>query len=236
MKGFVDYNIDYVVKFGGSLLQNKDNLKALLEILVSAIDMGQRIVVIPGGGPTDNTIEEIDQWAKFHPDTHHHACALAQDQTGLMVADSTFNPRIRSCVNLLEVQQSLFKKCVPILLPSNIMFAIDPFERTWDITSDSMAAWFAWLMNCKQTLILTNVDGVYIDGNLHESSAFVERISAQDLIEMGHTAVDACFAPFIREKCINAWILNGKKPENLLAFFEGKEHKSTEIFSHEPTT
>jgi aspartokinase-like uncharacterized kinase len=229
MKGFVDYNIDYVVKFGGSLLEEKDILRELVKSLGMAAKSGKRIVIIPGGGPTDNTIERLDKWAKFHKNTHHRACALAQDQTGIMLSDIGYEDNLRICDNLEDMLPILEKNCLPILLPSKIIFAINPFEKTWEITSDSMAAWFSWLLNCDKTIILTNVDGIYHNEFIGNESYFISNIKASELISMGHTSVDQCFANFVLSKNMKSWIINGLKPEKVASFFKGDKIICTQI-------
>lgn len=229
-KGFVDYRIKHVVKFGGSLLSLKDRCRSTIETLVSLANNNHRILVIPGGGPTDKTIEAIDKWANLHPDTHHTACALAQDQTGLILSDPSFSKQVRACTDLESVSIALEESLLAILLPSKIIFALNPFERSWEITSDSMAAWFAWLVRCNEVIVLTDVDGIYRDGAINNANAFIPELTAFELSSMGHTSVDACFAPFILQNNINAWILNGAFPERIAAVFNGDIPIGTRIW------
>lgn len=149
MRGFTDYSIEYVIKFGGSIIENPEVCKKALNKLEDLIQDGHRMLVVPGGGPTDLTIERLNERYNFNPDTHHRACAKAQDQTGLMLEGLSSSEKSVACEDLNAVLESLSNKKLPILMPSRIIFDIEPFERTWVITSDSMAAWFAWLVHCK---------------------------------------------------------------------------------------
>ncbi|NER48175.1 MAG: aspartate kinase [Symploca sp. SIO1A3] len=215
LKGFVDYNVDATVKFGGSLLADEQACRNTVRALQSAAQQGKRLLVIPGGGPTDNTIEELDARTPFVPDTHHRACARAQDQTGLMISDPCFSNGLRAIETLEEMRHTLDEGIIPVLLPSRLIFDIDPFERTWEITSDAMAVWFAWLVRCNLTLILTNVDGVYRDGKVDSEAHFLPEVTASELAQMGHTAVDACTPAFLVEHGLDCWILNGKYPDRI---------------------
>ncbi len=67
---------------------------------------GRRVFVVPGGGPTDKAIEAIDQRHSLAPDTHHRACARAQDQTGLMICDPAFSRILTPCENSRRGQES----------------------------------------------------------------------------------------------------------------------------------
>ena len=231
MKGFISYNIDYVIKFGGSLLEEKDIISELLNNVSKARKKGFRIVIIPGGGPTDNTIERLDSWATFHKSTHHFACALAQDQTGSMLADIGYDFGFRSCDNLEDMMTILNENNIPIILPSKIIFTINPFERTWDITSDSMSAWFSWLLNCKKVIILTNVNGVYSPGNIGNLEHFISEIKSIELSALGHTSVDQCFGEFISVHKMEAWIINGLNPGYIHSFFNNDIFENTHIYS-----
>lgn len=229
MRGFVDYNIDYVIKFGGSILGEYEVCKQLLHEIDQLVDQGHRLLLIPGGGPTDNTIEAIDKMAHFHSDTHHHACARAQDQTGLMICDKSMSNNLCACESFEEVNAALNRKKGAVLLPSRTIFSIDPFERTWEITSDAMAAWYCWLVHCKELIILTNVDGIYEPGKIGEVESFIDYVTASDLENMGHTAVDACTAPFLKENHIDAWVLNGREPKRLSEVISKKKSTGTRI-------
>lgn len=234
MDGFIDYQIDAVIKFGGSLLNSVETCRRAVASIVSLSRQGKRVVVLPGGGPTDNTIEALDREVHFHSDTHHYACALAQDQTGLMIADPSFSDLLAPVRTLSDARQCLANGKIPVLLPSQIIFAIDPFERTWSITSDSMAAWFAWLLHCPCVVILTDVDGLYPPEDIGKPDRLIREIDASDLIRMGHNAVDACFAAFVHTRRIDGWILNGAHPERIVELLAGSKPLGTFIRGRMP--
>lgn len=215
MLGFTEYNVDVVIKFGGSLIEN-DNLNEIINSISALADEGKRIVIVPGGGPTDNAIEKIDEKYRFHEDTHHYACARAQDQTGLMISDANFESNLIACEDMYQALKAMDHNKVAVMLPSKIIFAIEPFKRTWDITSDSMALWFSWLVHCDQTIILTNVDGIYSEGNIGDPNYLHDEVRPSELAEMGHTAVDQCAANFIEKYDIDCWVLNGGSPDRII--------------------
>jgi 5-(aminomethyl)-3-furanmethanol phosphate kinase len=229
LRGFVDYRIDAVVKFGGSLLEKPTELKHCIDALAECSSSDFNLLVIPGGGPTDNTIESLDKRHPFAPDTHHYACARAQDQTGLLICDPVFGTVLKACQTMEEVVKALKEGQVPVLLPSKIIFDIDPFERTWEITSDAMAAWFSWLVSARTVVILTNVDGIYHPSSLEYRGSPIAEITASELIELGHTAVDACTAPFLKFHRIEGWVINGCHPERLCKALTGEQVIGTHI-------
>jgi len=215
LNGFTKYKVDYVIKFGGSILSDYDVFKNIIKEIETLANEGVSFLIIPGGGPTDNTIEELDKYYKFQPSTHHRACAKAQDQTGLMISDKRISNKFEACESFEDVEVAIQNEMIPVLLPSEIIFMLNPFEKIWDITSDAMSAWFAWLIKCNELIVLTNVDGVFKDAQINDSNKLIEEISATILCEYGHTAIDACTAPFLKHNNINAWVLNAYFPNRL---------------------
>jgi aspartokinase-like uncharacterized kinase len=229
MRGFTDYRVDCVIKFGGSLLLDEKRCRAAIDGLVEAASRGHRLLIMPGGGPTDKTIEGLDRRHPFHPDTHHRACARAQDQTGLMISDPCFSSSLEPAETLEDVRRILDRGRVAVLLPSRLIAALDPFERTWEITSDAMAIWLAWLVSARLAIILTDVDGVFAPGHINEKDHLIASIAASQLEQLGHTSVDACTAPFLNERYVDSWVLNGSHPERMLAVLAGEQAIGTHI-------
>lgn len=218
MLGFVDYNLHAVVKVGGSLLRDRPTVERIHRCFEQISNAGKRVLLVPGGGPTDNTIESIDVWAAFPPEIHHQACALAQDQTAIMLSSSSFGDYLVPCRSMREAMLTLSRGKVPVIMPSGFIELLEPFEMTWTITSDSMAAWFGWVLRCKTVIVLTDVDGVYENYDSQTSTnRLLDRICVRDLKKMGPTAVDACFAGFLEGTGIDAWVLNGAHPDRLVS-------------------
>lgn len=221
MKGFVDYNIDIVIKFGGSLLKDPIGCKKTI-YYIQQLSKKHRIVVFPGGGPTDNTIEDIDKTVHFMPITHHYACAKAQDQTGLMLSDRFFGLDLEAIDNLSVLENTFDKGKIPVLLPSMIIHFINPFEQCWEITSDSMAAWLCWILGCHKLIILTDVDGIYELKHIGNPSYLIKKITTDQLSTMGHTSVDECLSEFVKANGIIVYVCNGFYPERLLNIYNDK--------------
>jgi aspartokinase-like uncharacterized kinase len=217
MLGYVDYGFDAVVKFGGSLLIDEALTASAIDALEGCLAVGKSVLVIPGGGPTDKTIEKIDRRAALAPATHHRACARAQDQTGLMISDPVFSRVLTACESLAEAREVASAGRVPVLLPSRLIFDIDPFEKSWDITSDGIALWFAWLVSAPLTAILTNVDGIFEPGADFSTSTAVASISATRLREWGNTAVDKCVPEFAAYRGLRVWVGHGGYSDRLPA-------------------
>ncbi len=227
--GFVEYGFDSIVKFGGSLLVDQSITSVAVKALEKCASLSQRILVFPGGGPTDKTIEEINQRTPFAPETHHHACVLAQDQTGLMICDPAFGQMLTPCSTITDAMAISDGGKIPVLLPSQIVLDLNPFEKIWEITSDGMAVWLAWLLDAPMTAILTNVDGIFPPGSNFAKDKVVPYISAQELCNWGHTAVDRCVPEFISQRGGKAWVGHGGFTDRLSKALTGQPTVGTYI-------
>jgi hypothetical protein len=52
------------------------------------------------------------------------------------------------------VQQALAARRIPVLAPSRWLRAADPLPHTWDVTSDSIAAWVAGAVGASELLLI----------------------------------------------------------------------------------
>ena len=60
------------------------------------------------------------------------------------------------------------------------MFLEDPLEKSWDVTSDSIAAYIANLLQAQKLLLVTDVDGIfYEDPKKKLDTKLIEELSAQ---------------------------------------------------------
>ena len=229
IKGFPPYGIDIVLKFGGSLTRD---LRSCRELVAAIAELGRRgigILIVPGGGRTDKVIEAIDQEQALASDTAHRACALAQDQTGLILCDPSFSRDLIACEKLGKCRAVLARQRIPVLLPSRLLFDLDPVERSWAVTSDAVAAWVAWLVGAGRFAVLTDVDGVYREGHVGDPAWLLDHIGFEALRRMGHTSIDACAADFIATHRIDAAVINGLHPERVTAWCMGERTTATII-------
>lgn len=235
IQGFPPYRIDVVVKIGGSMMKQPKRCRALIEVIEDLAKEGFHLLLVPGGGLPDKAIESVDATYPLAPFTAHHACALAQDQTGYMLADPAFSKLLRPCATLGACRSAIAEGAVPILLPSQILFDLDPVSWSWDVTSDAVAAWLTWLVGATRLVIVTDVDGVFLHGLVDRPEKRIARIAASDLAALGHTSIDACAAAFVEKKGLSAAVLNGAHPTRLANYLRGEPTISTEVLPSGPT-
>lgn len=153
--------VDAVVKVGGGLLR----LPGALEAVSGAIALAARshaLLVIPGGGVFADAVRHVDREARrtgapLSSDAAHWMAILGMEQYAQLLGE-----RIRGAevVDGPEaMQRTLDAARVPVLAPYRWMRATDPLPHSWDVTSDSIAAWVAGAVGARVVVLVKPVAG-----------------------------------------------------------------------------
>jgi len=215
--------IDVVIKIGGSLGRTRA-LRPLLDSIAGWRGRA-RIVVVPGGGPFADLVRAEHHRLGLTESAAHRMAILAMDQYGLLLSD------LASCAlpvsRLDAVGAALRSGRLPIFLPSRSLFRRDPFDPSWDVTSDSIAAYIATLVRAKALLLLKDVDGIFArDPKSDPTAPLLPRVPRSRLGR--YRCVDRQFARWIRG-IGSCWIVNGTKPARLREWLECGETLGTRV-------
>lgn len=228
LNGFKDFKIEYFIKIGGSLSTEKRTIENIVKV-IKEFSQGKRIVLFPGGGSFDNLVEDFNEKYLLNTEYIDIACALAQDQTGLLISNFDLD-LIKPVKDFKELSKALAKGKIPLLLPSYLIQALNVFEETFEITSDSIGAYFAYLLNAKNYVIMTDVDGIF-DGNpkINKQANFISEIDLYTLKQMGHTSVDIILPQILEKIKIPTYVMNGLYPERIIKIKNDDKDKYTKI-------
>lgn len=183
-----------LIKLGGSLINTaRTIIKDLIEYTNST---SETIIIVPGGSIFADTVRRVDPGEE----SAHWMAVLAMEQYGYYLADGTGATLIDS----LEIPD----KGTYILLPYQILKDKDELPHTWDVTSDTIAAWVALQLGAR-FIKVTDVDGIYLDGMLQKE------LRAEQIIGK-ETCVDAQLPLFLRRHKLNCEIINGNCPGKLI--------------------
>ena len=142
--------VDIVVKVGGGLLAHGDLDAALATIRAAARE--RRLLVVPGGGPFADAVRDVDRRLHLSHDAAHWMAILAMDQYAHVIAD-----RIADGVLVVDqraIGAALEAGQVPVLAPFRWLRQADPLPHTWDVTSDSIAAWVAGEVGARRLVLV----------------------------------------------------------------------------------
>ncbi len=220
--------MDAVIKIGGRLAEDPERLRALCTKL-SEFAKKYEIVVVPGGGRFADVVRDFDQRFNLSSGISHRMAILGMDQFGLLLAQIIPN----SCATYLlsDAKQLSEIGVVPIFLPSRLMFREDPLENSWNVTSDSIAAYVARRLHVAKVLLVTDVDGIFTkDPKKHADATLIERLSAEELLKLNQrTGVDRYLPKLLLESQIDCYVVNGKHPERIEAILAGQRATCTLI-------
>jgi dihydroneopterin aldolase len=163
--------VEVVIKIGGGLLSQPCHLDTLLTTVCAAA-RERRLVIVPGGGPFADTVRHIDQQTKLSDDAAHWMAVLGMDQYAHLIAS-----RLNGGV-IVETSREIIKALdegkVPVLTPSRWLRTADPLPHSWDVTSDSIAAWVAGQLGTNH-LVLVKPPGAGAQARHELVDAYFER-------------------------------------------------------------
>ncbi len=147
-----------IIKIGGSLAKNPKSLR-LLCAKIGSIAKKHSLFIVPGGSKFADVGRDFDKRYKLTPETSHKIAILGMDQYGFIINELI--PNSSSFYQLVEYKKILKIKKIPVFLPSSYMFNKDPLENSWNVTSDSIAAYLAKGIKCTNLILITDVDGLF---------------------------------------------------------------------------
>jgi 5-(aminomethyl)-3-furanmethanol phosphate kinase len=145
-----------VVKVGGGLTTTPGLLPRVGEAVARAA-VRHALVVLPGGGPFADQVRAFDRLHRLSADAAHWMAILGMDQYAVALSDVI--PRSRLVEELAGVRLAHGEGMVPVLAPARWLRATDELPHTWDVTSDSLAAYLATLLGADTLVLVKPVSG-----------------------------------------------------------------------------
>ncbi len=180
-----------LIKLGGSLF------RYIREISIE-LKRHKNILIIPGGGPFSRFVRNLYEKRILDEETSHILAILAMEQYGYY---------INKHLNFNKIYDLRNIKLPGIIFPYEILKGDDFLEKSWRVTSDSIACYIAYKLNIDRVIKLTDVHGIYNKGKI------IDRISAKDLLSMKFKPVDDMLPHLIIRFKIYFQIINGRDLE-----------------------
>lgn len=219
--------MEAVVKVGGSLAENPASLERLCQEL-SVLAKAYRISVVPGGGEFADIVRKFDKKFSLSNMIAHKMAILAMDQYGLFLSDITPNSYVSYSLEEINNQE---REMLPIFLPSKFLFREDPLEHSWDVTSDTIAAYIAGLLHVEKLILVTDVDGIFSeDPEKNLDAKLVEEMSAEELLGWNkRTSVDKALPKLLLQTRLDCYVVNGKYPVRIRQILENEKTLCTHV-------
>jgi len=187
-----------VIKIGGSLFEHVPKIFDILQ------KSGCQALIVPGGGKFADLAREC----AVNDDIAHWMAILGMEQFGWYIASMGIPTTAH-----LEIPSELL-----VFLPYIILRERDPLPHSWDITSDTVAAWISHFLGL-DLIILKSVDGIHSEGRLLAS---VENVVITN-------DVDPSFLPFVFSHHVRVSVVNGTIDERIVSAIRGLPTRGTTI-------
>ena len=203
-------SVKQVVKIGGSLFPNH------------AIELANKLentnsCIVLGGGEFADLIRKYNDEIGFSDEVNHWTAIDCMDIIAKLVNDKVDSAKLAYSIN--EVNKISDDGFTPIFVVSKFLRDEDPFECSWDVTSDSIAAYVSHLLNAN-LLIVTNVNGIYTQEPKEPGSTFISKIDATTLLTFQESSIDVMLPSLLLKFGTNCYVVNGKYPERVLSLID----------------
>jgi len=180
---------------------------------------GQWLVVVPGGGSLADEVRRADRRLRLGDSTAHWMAILAMDQYGYVLAD------LAPGAALVRSRRELAPGRLNVLAPAAWLRRADPLPHSWDVTSDSIAAWIAHALRARRLMLVKDVDGFPApDRGPGKERELVRRVA----LEAFSGVVDPYFARAL-DPATACWIVRGTRPERVARLLETGRTHGTEV-------
>ena len=199
-----------VVKVGGGLGRGAgdDALRALCATLG---ELGRRhpLLVVPGGAWFADAVREADRRFALPATTSHHMAVLGMEQFGWLLSElipggeRSTHPRVGA-------------GRTTVLLPGAL--ALDRLPASWQVTSDSIAAWVAGEAGAGRLVLVKEVDGLFAQWPAQGEP--IARMTAAELGALRPAGVDEHLPALLQGATFETWVISGRDPRRLTELLE----------------
>jgi aspartokinase-like uncharacterized kinase len=166
-----------IFKISGQILDNSKDLIHTIAQLTQLYEDNilQKILLIPGGGVLANFVREIYKEFNIGDDLAHWISIYSMNYNGNILRKKFPHIEIIEDLDLIKKKKRLFS----IFLPYKELRKTDQLPHTWDLTSDSIAIYFANKLKLKECFLIKTVDGI-IDKN----NSIIQELNTRDYYKL----------------------------------------------------
>lgn len=179
-----------IIKLGGSFAFSAD----LGEWIAAIAGCAGRAVLVPGGGPFADVVRAAQAQMGFGDRAAHRMALLAMEQYGCAI--QSLHRALLPADSLDSIRRGLADGRVPVWLPTKMALDAGEIPQSWEVTSDSLAAWLAGKIGAERLLLIKRVDPA------------CATMPAADLAARG--VVDKAFANFLAASGVRAFMVGPK--------------------------
>ncbi|MCQ8181672.1 uridylate kinase [Methylomonas sp. SURF-1] len=147
-----------VVKLGGSLLESG----ALPACLAAAAMRPGRVVIVPGGGPFADRVRAAQRQYAFDDVAAHRMALLAMQQMAELICGLL--PDLEVVFDAASLAAGAASAKTLVWAPQVVELDAAGIPASWDVTSDSLAAWLAGRIGADELILVKSAP---VDAGAH---------------------------------------------------------------------
>jgi len=140
-----------IVKLGGSLASSQ-HLGPWLDALAHGAG---RVVIVPGGGPFAQAVRAAQDPMRFDDRAAHRMALLAMEQYGCALA--SLRAALAVAHSAADIRAYRRAGKLPVWAPSRMVLRAKDVPWSWEVTSDSLAAWLARVLRARLLLLVKSI-------------------------------------------------------------------------------
>jgi aspartokinase-like uncharacterized kinase len=194
-----------IVKVGGGVGDT-----ALPALCTTLGELGERhrLLVVPGGGRFADAVRGADRRFELPAPTSHRMAILAMEQFGWLLSELI--PGAVRCVDVARAGRT------GVLLLAGV--PLDELPASWQVTSDSIAAWVAVHVGARRLVLVKAVDGLFADWP--PRGELLAHLTVAELAALGPGGVDEFLPTVLERASFETWVISGRDPERLAELLE----------------
>ena len=178
-----------IVKLGGSLSRSDTLVKCLNSVEQKYPD--RAVVIVPGGGAFADQVRLAQHRWQFDDKTAHRMAILAMQQMAFLIKGLKGNFSIARSVT--DIRKQLHQQKIVIWSPDIGELDNAAIQASWNITSDSLAAWLAGVLSAKELILVKSA--------IINSSFSLQQLAKQNIVDNG-------FCDFVMHATFKIQIIN----------------------------
>jgi 5-(aminomethyl)-3-furanmethanol phosphate kinase len=196
-----------VVKVGGGLGDS-----ALPALCTTLGELGERhpLIVVPGGAGFADAVREADRRFGLRAAAAHRMAILGMEQFGWLLSELI--PGAELSANLAHVSAGRTTVLLPAALP------LDPLPASWQVTSDSIAAWVADQAGAGRLVLVKEVDGLYADWPPRGEP--LAQLTHAELAALRTGGVDEYLPTMLEGAHFETWVIGGRDPARVVELLD----------------
>jgi 5-(aminomethyl)-3-furanmethanol phosphate kinase len=209
-----------VIKVGGGLGRGAgdDALRALCTALG---ELGARhpLLVVPGGAWFADAVRDADRRFGLSATASHRMAVLGMEQFAWLLSELI--PGAERCSDLARPAAGH----AAVLMPAGL--GLDELPASWQVTSDSIAAWAAGSVGADRLVLVKEVEGLFAEWPARGEP--LARMTVAELAALRPGGVDEYLPTVLEQARFETWVIGGRDPERLVELLERGTTAGTRI-------